>query len=210
MEISLNYSIDKYCQVSNMKRTSVGNSIVDHSVVVGAACMPWNLWYKPRICRQWDCWSFRCSCSTACRRCPNYIFILDFNTWLQWIGQRQLQDEIRNIWVLWFWCLVVIVDRWPQFECNFNVLPIWFCHAAVIASTWQPVLEPINGVTGTRLSCFAMCDWPRTLVHLHCDVMITTSTTKTWWSCRSLGGRLAMLKEENLPSKYNVNEMKSM
>ena len=25
-----------------------------------------------------------------------------------------------------------------------------------------------------------------------------------------IGGRLAMLKEENLPSKYNVNEMKSM
>ena len=66
-------------------------------------------------------------------------------------------------------------------------LPIWFCHTTSIASTWQPVPEPINGVTGTWLSCFETCDWLRALVHLHCDVMITTSTTKTRWSCQSLG-----------------------
>ena len=27
--------------------------------------------------RQWNCWSLRCSWSMACRRCSNYIFILN-------------------------------------------------------------------------------------------------------------------------------------
>ena len=40
-----------YRQVSNIRHTLVGNKIVDHSDVVGA--------------------------SIACRRCSNYIFILD-------------------------------------------------------------------------------------------------------------------------------------
>ena len=25
-----------------------------------------------------------------------------YNTWLQWIGQRQLQDQARDIYILWF------------------------------------------------------------------------------------------------------------
>ena len=88
-----------------------------------------------------------------------------------------------------------IVDGWPLFDCNFNVLPIWFSHTATIASTWQPVPEPINGVTGTWLSCFVTCDWLRAIVRLHCDVMITTSTTKTWWSSRTLGVDLSCLRK---------------
>ena len=80
-----------------------------------------------------------------------------------------------------------IVDGWSQFECNFNVfadtmLPY---DSHCIDMTASP--EPINGVTDTWLSCFVTSDWPRALVHLHCDVMITTSAIKTWWSCRSMG-----------------------
>ena len=52
--------IEKYRKVSNIRRTIVGNKIVDHSDVVGAS----------------------------------------LNTWLQWIGQRQLQDKTRNMYVL--------------------------------------------------------------------------------------------------------------
>ena len=59
-----------YCQTSNISHTIVGNKIVDHS---------------------------RCSWSITGRRCSNYIFIIDFNIWLQWIGQTQLQDEMGNI-----------------------------------------------------------------------------------------------------------------
>ena len=32
---------------------------------------------KPLIILRLDCWSIRCSWSIACRRCSNYIFILD-------------------------------------------------------------------------------------------------------------------------------------
>ena len=59
-----------YHQISNISHTLVSNKIVDHSEVVGA---------PPVWC------------------CSNYIFIPDFNTWLQCIWQRQLEDEMRNI-----------------------------------------------------------------------------------------------------------------
>ena len=36
-----------------------------------------NLLYKSHLRRQYNCWSLRCSWSIACRRCPNYIFILN-------------------------------------------------------------------------------------------------------------------------------------
>ena len=38
----------------------------------------------------------------VCQLCSNYIFILVLTHWLQWIRQRQLQEERRNIKVLWF------------------------------------------------------------------------------------------------------------
>ena len=80
-----------------------------------------------------------------------------------------------------------IVVGWPQFECNSNVFAdmILPCASQCIDMTVSP--EPIKGVTSTWLSCFTTCDWLRALVHLHCDVMTTTSTTKTWRSFRSLG-----------------------
>ena len=86
-----------------------------------------------------------------------------------------------------------IVNGWPLFDCNFNVFAdmILPYGSHCIDMTSSP--EPINGATGTWLSCFATCDWLRALVHLHCGVMITTTTTKTWWSCRSLGVNLPWL-----------------
>ena len=80
-----------------------------------------------------------------------------------------------------------IVDGWSQFECNFNVFADMILPYGSHCIDMTASQEPINGVTGTWLSCFATSDWLRALVHLHCDVMITTSAIKTWWSCRSLG-----------------------
>ena len=60
-----------YRQVSNLSRNLVSNKIVDH---------------------------FWCSWGTACRRCSNYIFILDLTPGFIGLGrQRQPQDETRNI-----------------------------------------------------------------------------------------------------------------
>ena len=57
-----------YCQTSNLSRTLVANEIVDQSDVLGAASALLQLHLHSR-----------------------------FITWLQWIGQRQLQDEMRVI-----------------------------------------------------------------------------------------------------------------
>ena len=65
----LSMLIAEYRQVSNIRRTLVGNKIADHSDVVGASPVG----AAPTTS----------SFST--------------NTWLHWIGQRQLQDNTRNI-----------------------------------------------------------------------------------------------------------------
>ena len=64
-----------YRQTSNMKFTLVGNVIVDHSNVVGASPVG-------------------AASSTS-------SFSSFLNTGFQWIGQRQLQNQTRNIYVLW-------------------------------------------------------------------------------------------------------------
>ena len=88
------------------------------------------------------------------------------------------------------------VNGWPLFEYNFNVFADMILPNGRHCIDMTPSPEPINGAIGTWLSCFATCDWLRALVHLHCDVMITTSMTKTWWSCRSLGVDLPCLRKK--------------
>ena len=56
-----------YHQTSSRRRTLIGNKIVEHSDVVGASPML-QLHLYSRL-----------------------------NTWLQWIGQRQVQDETENM-----------------------------------------------------------------------------------------------------------------
>ena len=58
-----------YCQTSNISWTLVGITIVDHSDVIGAS---------------------------AVGVCSNYIIILDFNTWFQYIAQIQLHDRMKK------------------------------------------------------------------------------------------------------------------
>ena len=65
----------RYRQISNRRRTLVGNKIVDQSDVVGAS--PVQLQLQLRLHSR-------------------------LNTWLHWIGQRELQDDVRNIQVWWF------------------------------------------------------------------------------------------------------------
>ena len=63
-----------YPPTSNVKSTLVGNNIFDHSDVVGA---------YPAVLLQLHLHS-------------------QLNTWLQWIGQMQMQDKTRNIYLLGF------------------------------------------------------------------------------------------------------------
>ena len=64
--------------------------------------MPSNLWYKSHLSRQWNCWSFRCICSIACRRCSNYIFILDLTPGFNRLHKDNRKMRRDNISVLWF------------------------------------------------------------------------------------------------------------
>ena len=48
------------------------------------------------ISRQQNCWSLRCSWSSVCWRCLNYMFILDSTPGFNGLG-KVLQDEISNI-----------------------------------------------------------------------------------------------------------------
>ena len=73
--------------------------------------LPWNygsmqkdissyLLYKLQLSRKSNCWSLRCSWSSADIQLYSWI-----NTWLQWIGQRQLQDETEDKHLaLGIWC----------------------------------------------------------------------------------------------------------
>ena len=49
-----------------------------------------------------------------CRCCFNYIFILDLNPWLQWLGQRDLQDETR-------------IDLYDFYRLILEILRYLFC-----------------------------------------------------------------------------------
>ena len=64
-----------YRKTSNISRTSVGNEIVDNSDVVAEHRLSalLQLHLRSRL-----------------------------NTWLQWIGRRQLQGDTRNIYILGF------------------------------------------------------------------------------------------------------------
>ena len=49
--------------------------------------VPPNILYKPRLIRQQTCSSLRCSWIIACRRCSNYIFILDSTPGFSGLGK---------------------------------------------------------------------------------------------------------------------------
>ena len=71
MHIALQPQNKHYRKVSNIRRTLIGTKIVDHSDVVGASPVG---------------------------AAPTTSSFSTDHTWLEWIGQRQLQDETRNIY----------------------------------------------------------------------------------------------------------------
>ena len=49
--------------------------------------LPSSLYYKTHLSRQWNSRSLRCSWSIGCRRCSNYIFILDLTPGFTGLGE---------------------------------------------------------------------------------------------------------------------------
>ena len=64
--------------------------------------LPSSLQYKTHFSRQYNCWSLRCSWSIACRRCSNYIFILNLIFGINSLGKDNCKTrrETLKIWVL--------------------------------------------------------------------------------------------------------------
>ena len=85
----------RYRQTSNIRRTLVGNKIVEHSDVVGASNIR-------RTSVSNCCWSLRCSWSIACRRCSNYIFVLDLTPGFNGLGKdnSKTRRKIHKCWDL--------------------------------------------------------------------------------------------------------------
>ena len=74
--------------------------------------------YKSHLCGQVNCWSLRCSWSIACRRCSNYIFILDLTHGFNWLGKDncKIRRETFKFWDLMF----LILEIWQYFFCYFS------------------------------------------------------------------------------------------
>ena len=101
--------IFSHCETSNIGCTLVSNKIVHHS---------------------------DCSWSIGCRRCSN-IFIFDINIWLQYIAQRQPQDETRNIDVLGFGASYI--KRFDGIYLHFDawrILRVEAPHTSSTSATW--------------------------------------------------------------------------
>ena len=114
-------------QVSNIRRTLVGNKIVDHSL--------------------------RCSWSIACRRCSNYIFIL--NLALGFIGLGKDNCKTR-------WGTIKFGDLVPL------ILEI-LRHLKMSSAKWQPICSGLDMLMGILISFVS----PFTaLQHLVTDVLV--------------------------------------
>ena len=80
--------------------------VCESTVICRGYCVWWCLQlplilkYKSHLSRQQNCWSHRCSWSIACRRCSNYIFILDLTPDFNGLGK----DNCRT---MRYWSLVM-------------------------------------------------------------------------------------------------------
>ena len=72
--------------------------------------LPSNISYKAHLTRQDNCWSLRCGWSIACRRCSNYIFILDVTPGFNGLGKDnwKMRQETFKFWNL----VLLILEVW--------------------------------------------------------------------------------------------------
>ena len=79
-----------------------------------------SLWYKPQLSRQWNCWSLRCSWSIACRRCSNYIVILNLTHGFNRLGKDSCKSR-RETSVFGDW-VRLILEIWRYIIYPINIL----------------------------------------------------------------------------------------
>ena len=99
-----------YRQISNIRCTSVGDKIVDHSDVVGAVptgaaptTSEWSTQISNISCISVGDKIVGCSWSIACRRCSNYIFILGWTPGFNGLGKTTTRwDEKHLSLEIWY------------------------------------------------------------------------------------------------------------
>ena len=64
--------------------------------------IPSNLQYKDHLIGKQNCWSLGCSWRIACRRCPNYIFILDLTPGIDGLDKGNWRRDDKHLsFVIW-------------------------------------------------------------------------------------------------------------
>ena len=110
--------------------------------------LPWNLWYKLHLIRQWNCRSFRCSWSIVCRRCSNYIFILDLTPDSNILHKDNCKTKRETFD---FWYLVPLILNIWQYMINWPLWDLnhwdWVTHLCIIKLT---IIGSDNGLSPSR------------------------------------------------------------
>ena len=70
--------------------------------------LPSNFSYKPHLVRKFNCYSLRCSWSIACRRCSNYIFVLELMPGSNWFRKDNCKARRETFK---FWDLVCLISE---------------------------------------------------------------------------------------------------
>ena len=105
------------------------NFILDLSDAEYSFSVPSSLWYKTHFSRQLNCWSLRCSWSIACRRCSNYIFILNLTPGFNGLSKDNYKMRRE---AFKFWDLVRLILE----TLRYSIEP-------TISSAWSPYDCPL-------------------------------------------------------------------
>ena len=104
--------------------------------------LPSSLLYKTHLSRQLNCWSLRCSWSIACRRCSNYIFILNLTPGFNRLGKDKCKirwesfkfcDLVRLILQILWYMSIFLMAKLPHGSCVSLALP-WLS----VVPHWRP------------------------------------------------------------------------
>ena len=87
---------------------------------------------KAHLCRQYSCWSLGCSLLQLHLNSR-------LNTWLQWIGQRQLQDQDKKHFSFGIWCALCLRFDGKCIGWNEHNLCVQVCISEVLY--WKLVVQ---------------------------------------------------------------------
>ena len=119
---------------------------------------------------QKNCWSLRCSWSIACRRCSNYILILDLTPGFNGLGK----NNCKTRWLRWetFKCydlvhlilevmtFVLSLLYWQPLMSGTPALPVPVDDVPLPSYVWPPLLLPASQQM-SRVADFASIPLPR-------------------------------------------------